>query len=80
MDATSGVLGDILITAVTSKAYWASKTTELFGVDLRSLALLRVSLAIIVLLDLAYRANDLKAHYTDLGILPRSALMSGAGK
>jgi len=79
MDATSGVLGDILITAVTSKAYWASKTTELFGVDLRSLALLRVSLAIIVLLDLAYRANDLKAHYTDLGILPRSALMSGAG-
>ena len=79
MDATSGVLGDILITAVTSKAYWASKTTELFGVDLRSLAFLRVSLAIIVLLDLAYRANDLKAHYTDLGILPRSALMSGAG-
>jgi hypothetical protein len=38
-----------------------------------------VSLAIIVLLDLAYRAGDLKAHYTDLGILPRSALISGVG-
>lgn len=38
-----------------------------------------MSLAIIVLLDLAYRATDLKAHYTDLGILPRSALFSGAG-
>ena len=38
-----------------------------------------MSLAIIVLLDLAYRAADLKAHYTDLGILPRSALISGVG-
>ena len=63
--------------AITTKAYWDSKTTELFGIDLRSLAMLRVSLAIVILLDLAYRATDLKAHYTDLGILPRSALTSG---
>ena len=43
-----------------------------FGVDVRSLAALRVGIAAILLADLALRARHLGAHYGDLGILPRS--------
>ncbi|MBI2682797.1 MAG: HTTM domain-containing protein [Acidobacteriales bacterium] len=44
--------------------------------DLRSLALFRIGLALVVLGDLAARAQgeDLKAFYTDAGVLPRNAL------
>ena len=42
------------------------------GVDRRSLALLRVALAAVVLVDLADRSADgLAAHYTDAGVLNR---------
>ncbi|MHB8416489.1 MAG: hypothetical protein ACYDCL_00325 [Myxococcales bacterium] len=41
--------------------------------DARSLALGRVGLALALLFDLALRASDLTAHYTDAGVLPRSA-------
>ena len=44
-----------------------------FGLDLRSLALFRVSLAAVILGDLYWRARDLGAFYTDAGIMPRAA-------
>ncbi|MBI1373402.1 MAG: hypothetical protein GC159_11790 [Phycisphaera sp.] len=44
-----------------------------FGLDLRSLALMRMAIAGCVLVDLAIRAGNLTAHYTDDGVLPRSA-------
>ncbi|MFO0762741.1 MAG: hypothetical protein U0359_40265 [Byssovorax sp.] len=44
----------------------------LFGVDLRSLAAFRVGLGVAILVDLATRAVDLEAHYTDAGIAPRA--------
>ena len=47
---------------------------EVFGVDLRTLALFRVGLAAVILTDLGLRAADLEAHYTDFGIMPRSVL------
>ncbi len=47
---------------------------EVFGIDLRTLALFRIGLAVIILTDLALRARDLEAHYTDFGIMPRSVL------
>ena len=47
---------------------------QLLGIDLRSLALLRVGLAFVVIVDLFQRSLDLKAHYSDLGVLPRWAL------
>jgi hypothetical protein len=50
------------------------RLAELFGLDLRSLALLRVGLGATLLIDLAVRAQDLRAHYTDFGILPRAEL------
>ena len=49
--------------------------TDIFGADLRSLAALRIVLAVIVLIDLAGRAPNLLAHYTDYGVLPRHILL-----
>ena len=54
-----------------------SKLEELFGIDLRSLALFRVCLGLIILVDLLTRLPDLNAFYTDAGLLPRAALVSG---
>ena len=48
---------------------------DMFGADLRSLALFRMALAGLALLDLADRATNLTAHYTDQGVLPRSVLL-----
>jgi len=42
-----------------------------FGIDLRTLALFRVALALVLLADLINRATNLSAHYTDDGILRR---------
>ncbi|WP_305989142.1 HTTM domain-containing protein [Roseibium sp. MMSF_3544] len=55
--------------------FFATRLTPfrtIFGVDLRTLALFRILLAIWVLIDLAMRARDLVAHYTDFGVMPRS--------
>ncbi|MBC8104583.1 MAG: HTTM domain-containing protein [Cytophagales bacterium] len=56
--------------------WWLRGADRLFAIDLRSLALLRVLLAALVLADLVGRAGDLAAHYTDSGILPRAALLA----
>jgi len=45
-----------------------------FGADARGLAALRVAIGLLVLLDLALRARDLVAFYTDRGVLPRALL------
>ena len=48
-----------------------SRLTRVFGIDSRSLVLFRIGLGVILLLDTILRARDLKAHYTDSGVLPR---------
>jgi hypothetical protein len=48
------------------------KFKELVGLDKRSLALFRVFIALTTLYDLADRARDIQAHYTDDGVFPRS--------
>lgn len=53
---------------------WTEKVVEVFGADLRSLAIFRVVLALLVLADLANRATDMTAHYSDRGILPRAVV------
>ena len=47
---------------------------EPFSLDLRSLAVFRIGLAFVLIWDLSNRFTDLGAHYTDDGVLPRSAL------
>jgi HTTM domain len=48
---------------------------RLFGIDLRSLALLRISLGVILLVDLASRARLLTTNYTDAGAHPRAVVL-----
>src|ERR671912_1451365 len=52
-----------------------AKIVEIFGADLRSLAVFRIVLALLVLADLANRATDLYQHYADAGVLPRTVLV-----
>ena len=42
-----------------------------FGIDLRSLALFRICVGIILLIDICVRFSDLTVHYVDSGVLPR---------
>lgn len=46
-----------------------------FDIDLRSLAALRISLALLGLWDLVVRSTSLVAHYTDAGTFPRVDLL-----
>jgi hypothetical protein len=52
------------------------KTKELCGIDIRSLALFRIGLGLILLADLIIRAHDIVAHYSDMGLLPRDVLIN----
>lgn len=47
---------------------------RMFGLDLRSVAVFRIVLATITLVDLAGRARDLRIHYTDDGVLTREVV------
>ena len=47
---------------------------SVFGLDPRSLALFRIGLGLVLLVDLAIRLTDLEAHYTDAGAVPRSVV------
>lgn len=51
-----------------------------YGLDLRSLALFRLATGYMLLYDLFSRALDLRAHYTDVGILTRERLVGGWGQ
>lgn len=59
----------------TQKNFFFSKLDEIIGLDLRSLAVFRIGLALVTLTDLITRAKALNEHYTDNGVLPRSALI-----
>jgi hypothetical protein len=49
--------------------------TEVFVADVRSLAALRIVLALTVLADVLTRVTNLRVHYTDEGLLPRRVLI-----
>lgn len=49
---------------------------QVFGMDLRALALFRIGLALLILMDLLYRLPNLRLHYTDFGVMPRAALIT----
>lgn len=49
--------------------------TNIFYFDKRSLGLTRIALASTLLIDLFIRISDLETHYTDFGVLPRTALL-----
>lgn len=45
-----------------------------FGIDARALAAFRIALGLLVVGDLLMRAREIRTFYTDVGVLPRSAL------
>lgn len=49
-------------------------------IDARSLGLFRIGIAAVLLCDLGSRAVDLRAHYTDWGVLPRWAVVTWIGR
>ena len=51
-----------------------ARTRAVFGLDLRSLGMLRVGTALTLLVDLLTRIQFIGPHYTDEGILPRALL------
>ena len=60
-------------------AQWRHRGAELFGIDLRSLALFRVGLASMLIYYVLNRVPDIGAFYTDWGILPRGFLVQFDG-
>ena len=58
-----------------SKGKLRTKLEEIFGFDLRSLALFRIGLALVIIADLFIRFDDIREHYSDYGVLPRTALI-----
>lgn len=58
----------------------AATPREIFSIDLRSLGLFRIGLAGVLLLDLLIRLRDLKAFYTDEGVLPVKVLQNLPGE
>lgn len=57
-------------------SYWQAELKKVFGIDIRSIALFRVLLALIILWDLILRSQDMLVFYTDFGILPRDLWLS----
>jgi len=53
-----------------------NRLKQLLGIDLRTLAVFRIALGAMLIVDLVTRAADLRAHYTDFGILPRDFWLS----
>ncbi len=59
------------------KGKFGDKLEEIFGLDLRSLALFRIGLALVLISDLIIRFGDARALYSNEGVLSRVALIEG---
>ena len=66
-----------MTTEVKPPRGWLKALHQRYALDIRSLALLRMGLAIAILTDLWWRAPDIAAHYSDQGVLPRTTLLGG---
>ncbi len=54
---------------------WPARLAQVFALDLRALALMRIGLGASLLVDLALRASSVSQRFTDAGVLPRSVLL-----
>lgn len=60
-------------------AAWRHRAAEMFGIDLRTLALFRVALGALLTFYALNRLPDVGAFFTDAGVLPRSFLVQADG-
>jgi hypothetical protein len=56
-----------------------TRLRDVFSVDLRTLALFRTCVGLVLFVDMLRRFSDLRAFYTDAGVLPRSWLADLTG-
>lgn len=57
--------------------FWIKERLKLlFGSDVRSLAIFRICLALLILFDLYFRSLHMRAFYTDFGVMPRDVLLT----
>ncbi|NES03254.1 MAG: hypothetical protein F6K22_10575 [Okeania sp. SIO2F4] len=75
MSGSLGSLGSLVRVVRVVRVGSLVRVGVFFNLDLRSLALFRVGSALIIIVDLIQRFPDIKAHYTDFGILPRGPLI-----
>jgi hypothetical protein len=54
---------------------FASAVAQGFAIDLRSLAAFRIAVGLLLLSDMALALSDVKAFYSDVGVLPREFLL-----
>src|SRR4051794_22029683 len=54
--------------------FWRRALDNIFALDVRSLALMRIGIGVMMLWDLADRYPDLTALFSDEGVLPRALL------
>src|SRR5256714_13133241 len=59
-----------------SNSHWR----DVFAVDVRSLAVVRIGLGCILLWDLASRSRFLTQFYTDAGVIPRSLFLEPSSR
>ena len=52
-----------------ASSFWSPRLIEIFGIDPRSLASFRIATAMVLLYDLAGRVVDVRAFYSDTGIV-----------
>lgn len=60
--------------ATSTRARLSAALAARFGIDARALAAFRISLGLLLVADLLFRARHLGAFYTDAGVLPRATL------
>ena len=65
-----------MVTSDIDKTKIQTKLEEILGFDLRSLAVFRIGLALVIIADLVIRFGEIEAHYSDYGVLPRTALIN----
>jgi HTTM domain len=61
-----------------SSGSWHARLRRVFGLDVRALAVLRISLALLLLASLSDRLRNFSAFYTDAGVLPAAEARNGA--
>src|SRR3989338_10114953 len=49
-----------------------------FSIDLRSLAIFRILIGLVIVIDLICRLGDVALYYSDQGVLPREVMLNSA--
>lgn len=75
----SSIGGAIRAMFAAVRCAWWPRLAPRYGLDTRSLALFRVGVGLLLLIDLFFRSLDIRAFYTDEGIVPRERLLGAWG-